>query len=103
MLDYIKNTTPEKFAVKVDEIYSDLYDGILRLDSPTNDEAQDRFDDMIKNGSQEEKEFFRQVVRARGDIFSSDRECAAYALAAGWVKPSLDVAAMFGCESALHG
>lgn len=60
----------KKYSEEYDRLYNDEYNG--------NDyyEALDYFDNMMKD-CEDFKQFVRDIVKYRGDVFSSDRECVA--------------------------
>lgn len=66
------------FLQKYSENYKFLYDNNDRVAG--YEEARDFFDKAMK-GSPSFKKLVQQMVAARGDFFSSDRECAAFAFA----------------------
>ena len=77
--------TPKEFLETFSAFYGMLYDGTLELSSKAWNEAMNRFDAIFERKDAAEIGFFQAVVAERGDVFSSDRECVAYALAAGLV------------------
>lgn len=79
------NQTPKAFLETFNSFYGLLYDGVLELSGEAWNEAMNRFDAIFERKDAAEIGFFQAVVAERGDIFSSDRECVAYALAAGLV------------------
>ena len=60
----------KRYSEEYDRLYNGEYDG--------NDyyEALDYFDNMMKD-CEDFKQFVRDIVKYRGDVFSSDRECVA--------------------------
>ena len=67
--------TQKEFLKQFNKNYSFLYENNDRVAGYT--EARDFFDDAIKK-SPAFKALVIRMVRARGDIFSSDREAAAF-------------------------
>lgn len=74
----MKNISIEKFLKQFKKEYNFLYDNNDRVAG--RDEAIDTFDEMLKT-QEWFKEFVREFCRYRGDIVSSDRECAAFMFA----------------------
>lgn len=66
----------QEFLKQFNKNYSFLYENHDRVAG--YDEARDFFDDAMQK-SPAFKAFVIRMVRARGDIFSSDREAAAFA------------------------
>lgn len=77
--------TAAEFLETYGDLYGMLYDGKLRLSREIWDYAMARFDGIFEDEASAELAFLQRIVAFRGDAFSSDRECVAYAFAAGLV------------------